>query len=367
MPVVPLFETPADPDAWHRVAAPGGYEWWYFDAEDATGRFQLVAIFFEGFVFHPGYLRRYARYLRRPTRRTPPVAGDFPCAYFVLYEDGKIRSQFMAQYPPSEFRASADRPDVRVGPNTFRREKDGSLRLELRGTPWQLTWRGPMLLDGQTLSADLTFRPLAPAGATERTFLSRRLSGADHRGVIADPLCEVTGTISMDGGASAGGPTVVFTGRGYHDHNYGTAPIGPGLKRWVWGRAIADDGMYTFHFARPADGRLPDEVHLIRADAAGQHVVAAPAASLDWDRRTGFGLAYPSEITFSSRLRLTHPRVVDSAPFYMRLVYDAAIDGGARSGRAFCEVAYPHRLRWPVIGRMIEMSIFRPRESVPSR
>ena len=69
MKVLSLFTPPADPDAWHHVAAPGGYEWWHFDAEDVSGQIQITAIFFDGFVFHPGYLRRYASFLRRPTSR----------------------------------------------------------------------------------------------------------------------------------------------------------------------------------------------------------------------------------------------------------------------------------------------------------
>ena len=47
MPTLPLFAPPnahqaagASPDASHRVTAPGGYEWWHFDAPDAA-RFPL--------------------------------------------------------------------------------------------------------------------------------------------------------------------------------------------------------------------------------------------------------------------------------------------------------------------------------------
>ena len=45
----------------------------------------------------------------------------------------------------------------------------------------------------------------------------------------------------------------------------------------------------------------------------------------------------------------------------MRLIY--AADHG---GTAFCEIAYPHRLRWPVLGRMIEMSIDKRGITLPS-
>jgi hypothetical protein len=54
-------------------------------------------------------------------------------------------------------------------------------------------------------------------------------------------------------------------------------------------------------------------------------------------------------------LQLVNPKVVDASPFYLRLAYDASLRG--ISATAFCEIAYPHRLRWPILGRMIEMSI----------
>src|SRR6476620_7097979 len=109
MPVLPLFQPPAHPDAWHRVTAPGGGEWWHFDAEDASGRFQFVATWFEGFPLHPDYLRRYHRYRRAPTRHPPPLPGEFPCVYFALYEQGRVLAQFLAQYAPGAFSASAER------------------------------------------------------------------------------------------------------------------------------------------------------------------------------------------------------------------------------------------------------------------
>ncbi len=205
------------------------------------------------------------------------------------------------------------------------------------------------------------FRPILPHQPGERIFLSRALSGADHHWVIADPLCSVEGSIRIGSRSDAGATDrqIAFTGRGYHDHNYGTAPIGPGLKRWFWGRVLFDDRMVTFHYARARDASLPDEVHIVAAGPEGQIDLAPKHCDVVWDRRTPLGLAYPSAARFDSILELSNPRLVDSAPFYMRLVYDAVVDG--RRGTAFCEAAYPHRLRWPVLGRMIEMSIEKTR------
>src|SRR6202035_598239 len=135
MPTLPLYIPPTNADAWHRVTAPGGYEWWYFDAEDATDDVQIVGILFEGFVFHPEYLRRYARYRRRPTRVAPPLPAEYPCAYLVVYRGGQIAWQCMMQYAPADYQASDAGLDVRIGPNSLRREADGSLRLHLEGVP----------------------------------------------------------------------------------------------------------------------------------------------------------------------------------------------------------------------------------------
>src|SRR5690348_4702187 len=127
MTIVPLVAAPAaDADAWHRVAAPGGYECWHFDAEDHTGDVRLVADFWQGFAFHPQYLRRYRRYVRRPTRVAPPLPAEYPCARFVLYQHGRVVSQFVCSYRHTDFRASDQRPDVRMGPNHFKRHDDGT-------------------------------------------------------------------------------------------------------------------------------------------------------------------------------------------------------------------------------------------------
>jgi carotenoid 1,2-hydratase len=213
-----------------------------------------------------------------------------------------------------------------------------------------LTWQGPRLLESQTLSAELTFTPHFRHAPAERVFLSRKVCGAEHHWVVANPLCSVTGSIEC------GGQKVEFRGRGYHDHNYGTAPLGPGLRRWIWGRVLfGDDSVATFHFAQARDDALEDEVHLIEADATGLRETPIATVEADWSRRTGALLQYPEKLRLENALWLSNPRLIDSSPFYLRLTYDA--QRGDRRGTALCEIAYPHRLRIPVLGRMIELSI----------
>lgn len=357
-PALQLSSEAGSPDAWHEVRAPGGYEWWYFDAEDLSTGLRIVAIFLDGFVFHPEYLRRYFSYRRWPTRRVPPVASEYPCAYFAVYRGEKIVSQFMSQYPAGALRALIDRPEVTIGPNVMKCDEAGNYQLHLEGLPWHLTWQGPKRPSGGKLSADFTFSSVLPHAPHERRFLSRAMTGAEHHWVIAAPLCEVAGTIRLTPMAGAVEETLSFQGRGYHDHNYGTGPLGPGLKRWMWGRVLMEDRVMMFHLARPCDVKIGMETHLIEADAEGVRERTDQVWSMQGSRRTATGLVYPEQLRCGEVLVLSAPKVIDASPFYIRLTYEACLSG-KNVAAAFCEIATPHRLRWPVLGRMIEMSIHR--------
>src|SRR5688572_5757832 len=95
MPTLPLFELPkvepgVPPHVSHRVRAPGGYEWWHFDARDAgAGDVRVQIDLFAGDPFNRAYRRAYARYRRRPTRVTPPVPGDYPNLTATVFSKGE--------------------------------------------------------------------------------------------------------------------------------------------------------------------------------------------------------------------------------------------------------------------------------------
>jgi carotenoid 1,2-hydratase len=354
---VELIDRTAAADGWHDVRSPGGYEWWYFDAQDPRTDTQVVAIFMEGFIFHPGYLRQHKAWRRKPTKGPPPTAGDFPCAYLCVYRGGKIWKQFFTQFPASAFHASSRSADVSIGDVNTIRPADGSLVLSLSGHPWNLSMRGPVTHRDQALSASLTFSPASRTDPIERRFLSADMTGAEHQWVLVHPKCAVSGSITLSGPGV--GEQIDFDGTGYHDHNYGLAPIGDGLRRWMWGRAVCGDRVVTFHHAEPSDRSGPCESHLIECTSSGANDIAA-AGRLDWSLRCrpAMMLSYPAVAEFTGEsgevLSLSNPRVIDPAPFYMRLTYDAVSRG--ERGTALCEIAYPHRIRWPVLGRMVEMS-----------
>jgi carotenoid 1,2-hydratase len=362
MPVLPLFQTPAHPDAWHHVTAPGGYEWWHFDGEDATGRYQFVATFFEGFPFDPAYLRRYARYRRNPTRHRPPLPGEYPYAYFGVYEEGRVLARFLSQVQPGEFSASVERPDVRMGSNGFTTDADGTLRLRLDGPTRRPAWRGGARRpDGRRLTGEFEFLPLLAGSPRERDRFPRSPSGAGHRWVIANPLCNVKGTVRLKpegfGAESKNGSpgrTIEFAGRGYHDHQFGTGPIALNLRQWVSGRVLTDRSILSFHIVRPRDPALSDEAELVEADGVGVRDVTTTCL-VDWERRGLAGLTYPARIIFGDRLRLSNPRVLGTDGCHGRVSYDAQLDGGTTA--AFCDVFQPRRLAWSGSGKPVRASV----------
>ena len=69
-------------------------------------------------------------------------------------------------------------------------------------------------------------------------------------------------------------------------------------------------------------------------------------------------VAFPKTFALDDMLHLHNPRVIDASALHARLVYDAVCPGG-RCGEALCSIVEPQRLRLPVVGRLIEMSIDR--------
>src|SRR5687767_726009 len=113
MPTVPLYDTPANPDAWHRVRAPGGYEWWHLDAVSPSGRETVTIDFFDGDPFNAAYQAAYARYRRRPTRVVPPVPRDYPGVRV------RVNAKILYDSASEPLNVSSDGVEIRMGSNVL--------------------------------------------------------------------------------------------------------------------------------------------------------------------------------------------------------------------------------------------------------
>jgi hypothetical protein len=215
MPTLPLYQTPAHPDAWHRVKAPGGYEWWHFTAHDAAGAVRVRVDFFDGDPFNRAYQRAYRRYRRRPTRITPPLPCEYPCVRVEVTEGGRPLWRVDAPQPAGTFRGSEDGQGVEVGACSIRWDDKGGLSVSLERL--QVSF-------GATLAGELAFR--APEWRLPGL---RKLAGEEpptvHFRLTSWEEYTVTGNIRQAGGAE-GSRVIAFAGTGEYRHYVGTGPIG---------------------------------------------------------------------------------------------------------------------------------------------
>jgi hypothetical protein len=288
--VVRLYDTEATGDAWRNVRAPGGYEWWHFDAEGAgeSGNVRVAVDFCQGWPLEAGYLARFAAYRRWPTRFKPPVAGEYLSIRLAAFEEGVRVGGFVT--------ASGDRPV---------RDEKGNWRISLRGE--------------EGAAGELVFRPRWRRAAVERELCPREWTGAEHRWSVVDPLCDVEGEIQLPRGA------VRFAGVGYHDRHFGTGPL-VDLRRWIGGRLLERDRAVMFQVAESPAAYHTVNFQVIEADARGMREIESEMVLLDNGRR------YPKVIPLGATV-LAHPRAIEESRAYRRVVYQHPA-----AGAMMCEV-----------------------------
>jgi len=285
MATLPLYTPdPVHPDGSHTVFAPGGYERWRFDAESADGSVRFIASFSLGWFDHPDYAqyrRRYDRYLRRPTRRPPPVPAEYPCVSWGVYAHGRRLERVVQPCEPNHFRSSADRLELSAGSSGALADDDGTIRLRLEDPPG-------------SARSELVFRPIfqrKPVQVHQSPY---------HQWIIADALYEVEGILRVHSSSGA----TSFSGRGFHDHVFGAAPVGGPGERWICGRVL-EEGRLT---AVGAGTLRPREEGAagwcFEAEASGSRLKPADA--------TLPALASPAIATFTpSGLELSNPSALE--------------------------------------------------------
>lgn len=331
-------------------AAPGAYEWWYFDALSDDGHWALVVIFFLGSPMSP-YYRTVAS-----GEKTDP--RDW-CGVFVsLHERRESRWRERAYaynlYRNGEF--SAKRPETTVGGSRMIGENAG----------WRLDVDEPGLWRGRT-RAHLRF---APTGAAPD--LPPMGEGADHTWVCVAPHCRVFGAVTC-----ANGEVIPFHGNGYHDHNFGRLPFDD-TDIWYWGRARldCDDGKSRdavfYHLEEPENRRTRSVLLLFGPN--GEPLVHSADTRFDAPSRTrsAYGLVHHDRLILTAlddrgaetarlgAVLLPHAGVLSEAPFYRRLeigVRAGQQRGGTAlwsgEGRGIGEVFRPAKLCGPIVSRAI--------------
>ena len=177
-------------------STPGTYEWWYFDAHLDDGSTLVVVFHTKPFTGTNGPL-------------SPVVQVD------LVRPDGTKVSKTVA-LPADQFSASKERCDVSIGKNRF----EGDLH------EYRIHLDTPELAGDLTLTGEVeAWRPAAGIlafGATDEKYFAW---------LPAVPQGHVEGALTVEG------TRMELHGTGYHDHNWGNAPLTELVHDWYWGRA----------------------------------------------------------------------------------------------------------------------------------
>ena len=320
---------------------PGAYEWWYFDALSDDGQYALTCIWFLGNPFSP--------YYRRAAVGRAPDPFRHNALFFALYQDGRLYAYHFTRFPRAQIMARESLPlDLRFGGN----------RLATTPGEWQLTLSDENA-NRRRLDAALTFAAPPPI-PTPLVAMSPETS---HWWLPAAPFCRVSGRIVLREAHNPGTEEIVFSGTGYHDHNWGRLPFAADIRDWYWARAALDgERAAILYHVRPRRGAqavshflLFERGRLTWHDASPQVHLSRPAVN-------AFGTVYATRLEVVSgghAARLEFSARLDSAPFYVRALCAATLsrESGSETGQGIGEYLRPRMMSWPLVASAMKARI----------
>lgn len=258
----------------------GTFEWWYFDAHFDDGSTAVIVFSTRPLLERKGPLK--------------------PNVSLTITDPQGVKQARFPVYPPNEFNASHERPEVHIGPHWLR----GDLH------------RYEVHVDLGDLAADLIFTGIVPPwrpGAGKVYF-----GDLEHyfAWLPSIPYGTVSGTLRYNG------QTVNVSGTGYHDHNWGNISLNEVWTHWYWGRAHL--GEYTLIFveqvATPTYGRAKLPVFML---AKGREILIGDGFPLSMTADDfvthADGRRYPLKVDFhwekeaeSVHLALRNPQLIEA-------------------------------------------------------
>lgn len=300
----------------------GGYAWWYFDAESDCGNFGVCVIAFVGSVFSPYYHRAHSLY--------GAPADDHIALNVVLY--GKKTAWVFTE---AEGFGPNRRHDVlHLRKSALRRVDDGYvIDIDERQVPGYVPLRGQM-----------HFRFAASGG------LPRALDEAgEHHWWPVAPISQVSVSLST--------PKLSWSGRAYHDVNWGSRPLPEAFCRWSWLRALHPDGTLVYYAPQGTQthvARAPFAT-LYRRDGSRQEVSLPGAQPLP---RSRWGLR---PTCHGTQMVVEH---LEDTPFYTRAKVQLPFEGHTLS--AMHEYIDVQRLERRWVRHLLRFRMRRHRRQSPN-
>lgn len=325
------FSSSVRDDAWHPQKDDKAYEWWYFDALSDDGREAVIIVFLDNFIYSPRYNQESIRITGN--QRCPAVS-------FTYFRDGKAVYKATTEFHTSDFSASEERPEVRIGESGFVMESAHY------GSGYLVTVRanlpGSRVLDAkfEWLSVE---SDLQPEGF--------RCEESRHCWNMVVPRSDVTGRIKVSSDSGGEFESIHFRGTGYHDHNLDNRWLAKTVRDWHWGRAHFADCSIVFYRFREVGAEEPNTRMLLIRDGR----LESRDVEMNEQKylRDKFGIRYPSELEMESsdglKLRVKPISVIDSSFYFLRFLSEITLGIPGRSDHttsAITEFIAPKTLKY---------------------
>ncbi len=247
-------------DALHiEVGKKNHFEWWYFDAH-LDGGYTLVAFFYAAYP-NPGLDQ-----------------GKVGVEMTLLRPDGRKTQRFI-KYSKSDFYASRERPDVKIGDNFMKVEfpEDGLPVYEI-------------FLEDEGLAFHLTYKAQVK-GWKPGTGYSHFANLGYFAWVIPFARGRVTGTV-RDGDS-----VMEVAGVGYHDHNWLNFPFQNIIEYWMWGRVYSENFTVSYAYIK-CNEKVDEHVVKVLQVAKGEDVILS-SGEFEFDK---------SDFEFNEKAGHSYPR-----------------------------------------------------------
>jgi hypothetical protein len=245
----------------------GHYEWWYFDAHLDDGA-TVVVVFYTKPTINPG------------GELSPLVTIN------LTFPDGRIIDKAY-RASAQEFAAAKDRCDVRIGANRF----FGDLH----------RYRIDATIDDVSVAIELIGEVAPWRPKSGHTYYAK--AKGEPEKLFAWLPSVPQGRVTID--YQIGGIRVKATGIGYHDHNWGDAPMPKLLHDWYWARAkVGPYSVVTSCITAQRDyGYAVQTAYLLAKDglvvADDDRKVTFATGRVSVDRKTGKPVADITRYTYA--------------------------------------------------------------------
>ncbi|MCC5925220.1 MAG: hypothetical protein JJU41_01555 [Bacteroidetes bacterium] len=326
----------------------GSYEWWYFDARDHKGEYQIVVIFYEGCPFSSKYIRNQDKQPDQPAAK----ADRYPAISISVYKNGKTIYYSMSEYAPSDASFHRDMVSVKIGEHTMEAliDENDQLVYSIR--------LNEVLPGGDRISAMLRFSSPKPNPDLWKEVRGEHSANSAHKWNLVQPLANVKGVLSLNRNDNFEKP-IIFEGVGYHDHNIGSEPMRKSFDDWYWGRIHFNEFTLVYYVMNKHDGQ-DYGAWLISID--NQKITDVSAnIRIDGENVNAFGLSSARRLVFEfSKLSITVlcNQIIDNGPFYMRFKSEARLRYHGKDEEisfGLSEYIKPRRIHYRIFWPMVHM------------